>query len=671
MTPTAAPPAARPTQPAAWKIALLSGFLTQLLLLVVVTLIGLQQLKITTDNLNQVVDVHMRKQGLTKAMVINARERIVFILILSKLRDPAERDRLYAKFIQNGGEFGRARLALRRMPLSPREQELLVAQGRLTATVQPIQLQVVDLINAGFIPEAEEMVLARAIPMQNEVIAALLRLDQEIHRSAVEAGDKARADLQVARQWMYVLSGTALLIGLLVAVFVFRYVNRIGRERERLATEDILTGLPNRMLFMDRLEQALIRAERHHTLVGVIFIDLDRFKRVNDTLGHIWGDQLIREVAERLRAMFRAEDGIARLGGDEFVVVVSDITEVRHILKIVEKMLAGMAAPYLVFGRELFSSCSIGISVYPNDGTDSGSLLKHADTAMYHAKNSGRNRFQLYDPSMNAMAEERLQLETDLHHALERDEFVLYYQPQIDLHSGEIHGAEALVRWNHPTRGLLGPAVFLDMLEESGQIVGAGRKLLKQACCQTAAWHAAGFPRLSMAVNVSSREFWHEDLIPGVQAVLAESGLPASALQLELTEGIFMENMEAAVDRVRDLKALGVAVSIDDFGTGYSSLAHLKRFDLDVLKIDRYFVKDIQNDPVNQALIRSILALCTNLGLDTVTEGVETQAQLDCLRQLGCGVVQGYLLGRPAPAAAFAGLLARSGPLARAPVPCV
>jgi len=647
----------RSAHPAAWKRALIAGFVTQLLLLVFVTAIGLRQLGVTTDNLNQVVDVHMRKQNLTKTMVTNARERTIFILMLSKIQDPIERDRFLIQFSKNGEAFGIARLALRNLPLTIREQELFALQGRLTGAAQPIQLQVIDLISADFIEEAEDLILTKAIPMQNQVISALTQLDAEAQQVALEASRQARADHKVARFWMYLLSAVALLIGLLVASVVFSFTNRISRERETLATHDTLTGLPNRMLFMDRLEQSLIRAERHKTLVGLMFIDLDRFKRVNDTLGHASGDQLICEVADRLRLTSRAEDIVARLGGDEFVVVVSDVAEVRHILQVVEKMLVAVAAPYQISERELFCSCSIGISVYPNDGNDSGSLLKNADTAMYSAKNSGRNRFQLYDPTMNAMAEERLQLETDLHYALDRNEFIFHYQPLVNLGTGRMHAVEALIRWNHPDKGLLSPAVFLEMLEETGEIVSVGRKLLETACRQTACWHASGFNNLEIAVNLSSKEFWHEGLIASVQSALTQSGLPPQALQLELTEGVFMENVDAAVNRVHELKALGITVSVDDFGTGYSSLAHLKRFPLDVLKIDRYFVKDIQNDPVNEALVSSILALSKDLKLENVAEGIETQAQLECLRKLGCQIVQGYLISRPVPAEQITPLL--------------
>jgi len=648
--------ARRPASPTAWRRMLLAGFAIQLLLIVFVTAIGLQQLGITTHNLNQVVDVHMRKQNYTKSMVVAARGRTVVLLMLPQVVDPFERDTLLLEFNEFGAEFASARLALLALPLNNKEMALVSRQGQLTSESQPIQLQVIDLMSADFIKEATDLVLNKAIPIQNEVMAALSQLETETQAVSLAASQKAREDHAAARFWIFLLSAAALLLGVFVAGIVMYYTNRVSRERERLATQDVLTGLPNRMLFMDRLEQSLIRARRRESLVGVMFIDLDHFKRVNDTLGHASGDLLICEVAKRLQAATRAEDIVARLGGDEFVVII-DAFKINQILHVVEKTLAVVSEPYRIDGREIFSSCSIGVSVFPNDGTDAGSLLKNADTAMYTAKGCGRNRFQLYDAAMNAMAEERLQLETELHYALERNEFEFHYQPQLNLETGRIEGVEALLRWNKPDKGLLSPALFLSMLEETGGIVGVGRSLLLVACRQTAAWHAAGFTDLNVAVNVSSKEFWHDTLFDNVLDALAQSGLPPPSLQLELTEGIFMEDVDAAVVRILGLKALGVAVSIDDFGTGYSSLAHLKRFPLDVLKIDRFFVKDLPNAPASEALISSILALCQGLNLGAVAEGVETREQLESLRTLGCQVVQGYFISRPVPAEQIIALL--------------
>jgi diguanylate cyclase (GGDEF)-like protein len=641
-----------------WRFALLAGFVVQLLLILFVTSIGLGQLGVSKDSINNIVDVHMRKQSLTKTMVTSARERTVNLFKLVESDDPFERDELHMHFIQNAVDFINARAELLSLPLSSRERELLEKQGKFTGIGVPIQNRVVEMVNAGS-SEAEALLISEVIPAQNMVLDALSQLDAETQKIALEASRRAVAAHDVAKFWMITLSGIALSLGLVVAAAVIHYTNRANREREHLASHDALTGLPNRMLFMDRLEQALVRAQRHGTLLGVLFIDLDRFKRVNDTLGHASGDMLICELAVRLRNALRAEDIVARLGGDEFVVVITEAGKISHILQAVENLIGILAEPYRIDGRELFSSCSIGVSLYPHDGDNSNVLLKHADTAMYHAKNGGRNRFQLYDRAMNAMAEERLQLETDLHYAIERGEFVLHYQPQLNLETGRIQAVEALLRWNHPQKGLLSPASFLELLEETGGIVSVGPKLLIEACCQAANWNATGYSGMSVAVNISGREFWHESLIHNVRAALKISGLPPHLLQLELTEGIFMQDIDNAVNKIMALKVLGITVAVDDFGTGYSSLAHLKRFPIDCLKIDRYFVKDLQDALINEAFIGSILALCQGLHLDSVAEGVEDVQQLERLRKLGCQLVQGYLISRPVPAEEVAGLLTR------------
>jgi diguanylate cyclase (GGDEF)-like protein len=641
----------------AWKIALLAGFITQLLLIVFVTAIGLRQLALTTHNLEQVVDIHMNKQTLTNNMVVAARQRTVLMLVLTRIEDPFERDEMLMQFNKYGAEFAAARQSLLAMPLNDKERELIDLQGQLTRKNQPIQEQVINLIGSFEIEAAEHLAITEAIPGQNKVMDALSALNDETQRVTMIASNKAQNDQKVARFWMYLLSTAGLLLGICVALIVFYYTSRINREREQLATQDVLTGLPNRLLFVDRLEQSLIRARRHKSLVGIMFIDLDRFKRVNDTLGHAGGDQLICEVANRLQAAMREDDIVARLGGDEFVVVTCDMHTVKIILQMVEKILAVVTQPYVIDGREIFISCSIGVSVYPHDGDDPGTLLKNADTAMYHAKNAGRNRLQLYNADMNAMAEERLLLETDLHHALARNEFVFHYQPQLNLDSGRIHGVEALIRWNKPGKGVLAPAEFLELLEETGVIIEVGRVLLLSACQQTANWHAAGFHDMHVAVNVSSKEFWHESLLVNVRDALEQSGLPAQSLQIELTEGIFMVDVTAAVDKIHALKLLGISVSIDDFGTGYSSLAHLKRFPLDVLKIDRYFVRDLPGDKTTEALISSILALCKGLKLGAIAEGVENREQLVAIRKLGCHILQGFLVSQPVPAEQVIALL--------------
>lgn len=644
----------------AWSIALLAGFVVQLLLIVFVTGIGLDQLRATEANLKTVVDVHMRKQELTKAMVVSARERTLNLFRMVETDDPFERDELFLHYGRNAGDFIRARTELLALPLSDSERELIAQQGRLTTIAVPIQDRVIELINADDYPASEAVLMREAVPAQNRVLEVLSRLDAETQKLAAEASLKATRAHEVARFWIYTLSGFAVLLGAAVAFASIYYTARAGREREHMATHDALTGLPNRVLFMDRLEQTLVRTHRSGLMVGVLFIDIDRFKLVNDTLGHAGGDRLICEVAVRLRKTVREGDIVARLGGDEFVVIIADAGKINDVLRAVEKIIAGVSEPYRIDEREIFSTCSIGVSLYPHDGGNSEELIKNADTAMYHAKRNGRNRFQLYDKAMNAMAEERLQMETDLHYALERGEFVFHYQPQLDLESGRIQAVEALLRWEHPRRGLLKPADFLELLDETGQILDVGRKLLVDACRQASSWHAEGHSNLGVAVNVSGREFWHEALVSNVRAALETSGLPPQFLQLELTEGIFMQDMDKAVGRILSLKALGVSIAVDDFGTGYSSLAHLKRFPLDCLKIDRYFVKDLQEARINEAFIDSILALCKGLHLDSVAEGVENLQQLEQLRGLGCQAVQGDLVSRPVPAAQIAGLLGRN-----------
>ncbi len=641
-----------------WRIALLAGFVVQLLLILFVTSIGLRQLSATASNLKTVVDVHMRKQNLAKAMVFSARERTVNLFRMVESGDPFEREELRVAYGRNAEDFIKARSEFLGMPLGSREQALLERQGQLTALAVPIQERVVELVSADD-RAGEEILLREAIPAQNRVLEVLSQLDTETQKQALAASARAAEAHRGARFWMYALSAMAMVLGLAVALAAVRYAGRASREREHLATHDALTGLPNRMLFMDRLDQALTRANRRKALAGVLFIDVDRFKLVNDTLGHAGGDSLICEVAMRLRHAVREEDIVARVGGDEFVVVVTEAAKVSHVLQAVEKIIALLAEPYRIDEREIFSTCSIGVSLYPHDGENSVSLVKNADTAMYHAKKGGRNRFQLYDKAMNAMAEERLQLETDLHYALQRGEFVFYYQPQLDIETGRIQGVEALLRWNHPQRGLLKPAEFLELLDETGEVLNVGRSLLTKACCQAKNWHLAGHADLSIAVNVSGKEFWHETLVANVRTALEISGLPPQCLQLELTEGIFMQDIDRAVSRILALKQLGVALAIDDFGTGYSSLAHLKRFPLDCLKIDRYFVKDIEEALINEAFIRSILALCQGLHLDSVAEGVENRQQLEHLRRLGCRVVQGNLVSQPVPAQQVEALMAR------------
>ncbi len=432
-------------------------------------------------------------------------------------------------------------------------------------------------------------------------------------------------------------------------------------ELEHQANHDALTGLANRSLLDDRLQQAIAYAGRYEYQVWVVFIDLDRFKVINDSLGHKAGDRLLNIVSTRLKKVLRDTDTVARLGGDEFVLVVPERLDERLTVDVVQRVLDTIAEPITIEGNELFLTCSAGIAVYPVDGLESEPLIEHADIAMYRAKDRGRNNYQFYTPEMNRRAVERLRLERDLRIAIERSEFVLHYQPQVELPTGRIIGMEALIRWQHPELGLLTPARFINLAEETGLIVPIGTWVVRTACAQARAWQLAGYGDLRIAVNLSARQFSQQDLTQTISGALEQAGLAPHSLEIELTESLVMEDVEGAIGILRQLKALGVQISIDDFGTGYSSLSYLKRFPIDVLKIDQSFVRDITLDPDDAAIVTSIISLAHNLKLLVIAEGVETAEQLAYLARHGCSQMQGYYFSEPVAAPAFELLLRHGG----------
>lgn len=416
-----------------------------------------------------------------------------------------------------------------------------------------------------------------------------------------------------------------------------------------LAHHDVLTGLPNRMLFVERLKHALKRAEWRKRAVAVMFLDMDRFKIVNDTLGHEAGDRLLQAMAARLLGCVRDGDTVARFGGDEFAGFLNDVASPEDVAPIVAKFLAALAPPFMIDGHELFISGSIGISLYPDDGTDTQTLMKNADTAMYRAKQNGGNTSEFYHAGMNAHALARLNLETGLRRALERQEFVLHYQPQIDLKNGDVVGFEALIRWERAGSALVSPVEFIPLLEETGLIVAVGEWMLRSACAQHHAWRAAGLPALRVAVNISGRQFDGKDLMQTLQRVMQVVPMPAEFLELEITESILMKNADTDIEALQALSAMGMRFAIDDFGTGYSSLTYLKRFPIDILKIDRAFVRDITTDADDAAIVSAIITMAHSLGIKTVAEGVESREQLELLREQGCDFAQGYYFSPPLP----------------------
>ena len=422
---------------------------------------------------------------------------------------------------------------------------------------------------------------------------------------------------------------------------------KIAEERaEWLATRDGLTGLPNRVLLHDRLEQAVFNAARNRSGFAFMFIDLDRFKTINDSLGHQAGDELLKGVASRLIACVRANDTVARLGGDEFAVILEDLRDDHDegAQQVAEKMISAMASPMIVDNQPLNTSCSIGISLYPADGRDGASLMKNADVAMYYAKEKGRNNYQFFSAGMNARAQERLSMENFLRLALKRGELVLHYQPRMRIAGAELVAVEALIRWQHPRRGLLDPSEFIDIAEDSGLIVPIGEWALAEACAQLKAWQRRVKPELRVAVNISMGQVRHGDrLYEAVERAVKRSGIDPASLELELTESHLMQDIPENASLLTRLGELGVGISIDDFGTGYSSLSYLKKLPVDSIKIDSSFVRDIEDDPNDEAIIRAILAMAHSLRLSVVAEGVETPAQLEALSALGCDEFQGFL----------------------------
>ena len=446
--------------------------------------------------------------------------------------------------------------------------------------------------------------------------------------------------------------GVSVAISALVRLLGLLYpVKRRSRHDEALeqaqarlqhfATHDALTDLPNRLLLADRLEQAIAHADRNGTRFALLLIDLDHFKAVNDSLGHAAGDELLAEVARRLTATVRRADTLARFGGDEFVLIVNDVAAAQEIEGLIGKVCECLTRPIELTDLEVHVSLSVGVSIYPSDGADRETLLKHADVAMYQAKRAGRNGYQFYAPAMNAFTRERLVLENDLRRAVRASEFQLLYQPQVSTEDDRIESAEALIRWNHPRRGLLPAAAFISLAEESGLIIPIGEWVLREACRQAKQWRLNGVP-LRVAVNLSAEQLRQKELLETVRAALAASGMDPADLELELTETVVMQEAESSVRTLRRVSELGVSIAVDDFGTGYSSLSYLRRLPLRRLKIDRSFVRDILTCRETAEIVRAIVSLAASLDLQVTAEGVETREQLEALQRLGCGHFQGF-----------------------------
>jgi diguanylate cyclase (GGDEF)-like protein/PAS domain S-box-containing protein len=448
------------------------------------------------------------------------------------------------------------------------------------------------------------------------------------------------------------------------AVIVYRDVSAartMALQTTHLAEHDFLTGLPNRMFLNDRISQAIVQVSHHGKKLAVLFLDLDGFKHINDSLGHLVGDKLLQSVARRLCDCVAVADTVSRQGGDEFVVLMAGIEDSSEVVAMAGMLLNAVARPHAIEGDDLHVTTSIGISMYPEDGVDAETLIKNADTAMFQAKERGRQLYQFFEPAMNVRAVERQTIEESLRRALQRDEFTLHYQPKIDLVSGEVTGAEALIRWTHPVRGSIAPDKFIPIAEECGLILPITRWVLREACTQAQAWVVAGLPSITMAVNISALDFLAEGFLESVFSIVEETGFDPHSLELELTERVLMRRADSTELILKTLKESGVQLAVDDFGTGYSSLSYLRSFPIDAIKIDQSFIRQISIAPDDTSIVTAMINMGHSLKLRVIAEGVETQEELDFLREHRCDEVQGYLFSRPVPAERFAALLEMRG----------
>ena len=623
------------------------GFIVVLALMATLSAIGLRYVADANQRLKNIAQDNNVKIELATEMHSALRERALSMHALPVLADPFEKDAEIQRFNLQGTLYIKARDRLEKMSLSPKESAILADILKLTREAQPEVQAVVDMsIFSDDHTEIFDRIRNVAMPKQRaiaEQVSALLELQREQTAAAVRNAEISYARV---RNLMISLGMMALVIGLIIAGFVSRRATRQARQLAAQAMYDPLTGLANRCLLHDRLEHAIDLSNREQTSFGVILMDLDRFKEVNDALGHNVGDELLREVGHRLKETVRAEDTVARLGGDEYVMLIHKLDH-KGVSIVANKILAALDKPFHWQNQSIDLSASLGFSFYPSQCSDASELLRCADIAMYVAKRSG-NGYTLYAPDQERINRGDLSLKSELREAIHSNQLSLHYQPQIDHRSQRVVGLEALVRWNHPQRGFLGPDKFIPLAEDAGLIGPLTQWVLGAALKTLVSLHRQGHA-LTMAVNLSARNL-HDMALPAtILAMLDESGAPPESLVLEITESAVMSNPSDGLAILTELDRMGVTLAIDDFGTGYSSLAYLKSLPVDELKIDKSFVMDMEENDNDAVIVRSTIDLAHNLGLRVVAEGVETQAAWDTLGILGCDSSQGYFMGRPMP----------------------
>lgn len=621
------------------------SFVVVLGLMVSLSAIGLGYVAENNQRLKNITQINNVKIELATDMQSALRERALSIYALPILTDPFEKDDEIQRFNAQAAIYLKARDSLASMSLSPKEHAILNHIRELANTAQPEVQKVVDMsTSVDDQTQVFNQIRNVAMPRQRilaEQVNVLLALQRQQTVAAVKAAEKSYAHVG---DLMLVLGSAALLIGIMIAVFVSQRVARQAMQLAAQAMYDPLTGLANRSLLLDRLDHEIELSRREHLSFGVVLMDLDRFKEVNDTLGHDVGDELLREVGRRLKAVVRAGDTVSRLGGDEYVLLIHKL-EPEEASFIANKILAALDKPFHWQNESIDISASLGITFYPAHCTDSGELLRRADIAMYAGKRAGTG-YTLYAPDQERTSRGDLSLKSELREAIQSNQLSLYYQPQIDHVSLGVVALEALVRWNHPQRGFLSPDSFIPLAEDMGLIGPLTRWVLRTALTRLVALHQQGYP-LTMAINLSARNLHDLTLPASVLAALTESGMDAKFLTLEITESAVMSNPSSGLVILTELDRMGVTLAIDDFGTGYSSLAYLKRLPVNELKIDKSFVTDMAEDENDAVIVRSTIDLAHNLGLKVTAEGVETQDVWDVLEILGCDFSQGYFMGRP------------------------
>ena len=633
------------------NITMAMGFAMVMVLMLALGFVGLTRIANIYWHMEKIVNDRNVKTERAQVMKDAVLRRAILMHSISVLRDPFDQDAEFIEFNENGALYAESRHNLESMDLSEGEKTILARIQSLTSATQPLVSAAVDTAMHGDQPKAQALIREKAIPAQKLIAAEIDKLIQLEYAETERAWKTAVESYQSARMLMIGLGMATTGLGLLIAFLVIRNAQRQESSLRHQAMFDRLTNLPNRALFADRIQQAILISQREKQSFAIVAVDLDRFKVINDALGHPVGDQVLQQVAERSRSCVRASDTFARMGGDEFTILLPNTPNLDGAQILAKKILAAIKKPMLVAGQSIEVSASLGIALFPEHGNTAEVLLRNADAAMYEAKRTQAG-YTIYNINLNQHAKDRMRLQGELRTAIENNELVLHYQPKIDFASARISGVEALVRWQHPTRGLLFPDAFIELAEATGQIKALTLVVLRKALDQSETWYRSGL-NLTVAVNISSLSIQDPEFPDQLSDLLKSVNIPISQLELEITETAVMTGTVRAVECIKRLNQLGLQIAIDDFGTGYSSMSRLKELLVAQIKIDKSFVKDMAVNHNDAMIVRSTVELGHSLGMKVIAEGVEDQAVWDKLKALNCDSAQGYYMGRPIPVEKF------------------